>query len=765
MARIFAYCDSPEAPTGFGRSAHHVLHALHAAGHDIVQLAVNHDVSRQKYIPWRVYSPSRRGTDPYGLWDLPMVLKTEGPFDICWTTFDPEVPWSYVLPGVKPRMTVFDILKAQARIQPGFKMAGWFPVDGGPLSGYELGILTNEDAFDVRATMSPHVHDLIKWTHKLMGNVINMEKLRERLGVVPHGVDMGLYRIASDGERADAKEALGFPRDTFLIVQVDRNQQRKQPWRALEVLEKLRCMLPGRSIHLYQHMHMDEARQHAKVGWKMDELTWRYGLRPHQDVRWRNRFFTEQDMVDQVYAAADAVFTISCGEGFQYPLWEALACGRRVVAPRDTAREAWLSGTPGAYLYKSDRHAEVVRGGYSRRMSRPCAVDACRVLRKIIEDRPKYRECGEASRAWVARTADVRLVKDWWTRQVAEMVKMVDGERGQHGFTVHGDPECDHVISLRRGPGMGDFLMMIPAIAAFARLHPGETTCLALPRDDRHVELARLFNPCDSMQMEDRVPLKSLGREVHDLTRLWHPRHTGGWSDPAVHRTDAVADFLGVPRGELGKLPAMPSERHITATKAHFVQRFGVHPSNCVAICPQSHNKARSLPEAYTLTVAERIANLGRTPVLVGGAKVQCARVGILNLTGQTDLGGLIGLLGAVGAAICIDSGPLHIAAIQGTPTVALMPLFSGPTRLWYYPGKIAVVQPESTSLGGEDWPPGKDGSEAWITEITPPRIMDALHDLLGDTPRGDDAPRVITAEDIGGDDEGSGAGPGNGAA
>jgi ADP-heptose:LPS heptosyltransferase/glycosyltransferase involved in cell wall biosynthesis len=751
MARIFAYCDSPEAATGFGRSAHHVLHALHAAGHSIVQLAVNHDVSQEEAIPWRVYSPSRRGTDPYGLWDLPMVLKAEGPFDVMWTTFDPEVPWSYILPGVEPKMTVLDICLAQRKLQPGFKMAGWFPVDGGPLSGYELGVLTHEGLFDLRATMSTHVHDLIQWTHKLMGNTVIKEKLLERLKTVPHGVDMDLYRIVSDAERADAKEFLGFPRNTFLIVQVERNQQRKQVWRALEVLEKLRQMLPGKPIHLYQHMHMDEERQHARVGWKLDELAWRYGLEAGVDVRWRQGFFSEEAMVSKVYGAADVVLSTSAGEGFQYPVWEALACGRRVVAPNDSARKAWLSGAPGVHLYKADPHGEVVRGGYNRRMSRPDLADACRIIRKMVKgESPKMRECGERSRTWVGDMANVGSVKGWWVDHIAELVSDLEAGREEQGFTVHGEPGTDHVISIRQGPGLGDMLMMLPAIAAFVAERPGETTCLVLPRNDKHAELGTLFNPCDLLQLEDRVPLEQLGENVLDLSTLWHPKHAGGWSDPAVHRTDAVADFLGVPREKIKPLPPMPAEHHITATRAHFVQRYGVHPSNCVAICPQSHNPARSLPEAYVLTVAERIINLGLTPVLAGGGKMQCARVGILNLTGQTDWGGLIGLLGSVGAAICMDSGPLHVAAIQGTPTVALLPLFSADTRLRYYTGDIVAVEPECATLAGESYPPGKDGSTAWASELTPPRIIAALKQLLGMEP--EDHPRVLTAEDLEGE-------------
>jgi len=513
----------------------------------------------------------------------------------------------------------------------------------------------------------------------------------------------------------------------------------------LEILEKLRLMMPKQKVHLYQHMHMDEESQHARVGWKLDELAWRYGLKPNEDVRWRGRQFSEQEMVDVVYAAADAVISTSAGEGFQYPIWEALACGRRVVAPAGSARKAWLSHTPGVFLYKADEHGEVVRGGYNRRMARGDLADACRILKKMVEGKEKHRETSEASRSWVARTADVEMVKTWWVNQMDKLDRELEAERASQGFTVHGSPDTDHVISVRAGPGLGDFLMMLPAFAAFARDHVGDSTCLAVPRNDAHVELAMLFNPFDTIQMDDRVPLEKLGRRVHDLSTLWTPLHTGGWSDPKVHRTDAVAARLGV--ADLQKLPAIPAEKHIKATTAHFVQRFGVHPSKCVVIAGQSHNPARTLPEAYMLTVAEQVINMGLVPVLAGTQRAACQRVGILNLTQQTDFGGLVGLLGAARAAVCIDSAPLHIAAIQGTPTVALMPLFSADTRLSYYSGEIIAVEPACKELNGETFPAGKDGAEAWVSELDPPRIVAALRQLLGEA--ADDGPRIITPEDV----------------
>ena len=272
MARILVYADSPTAPTGFGRSARHVLFALHAAGHELVQLAVNHNPATTGEIPWRIYTPTRPG-DPYGLTDLPRILQSEMPFDLLWTTFDPECPWAYHVPGIEPQLTVLGLLTSLRQSNPGFRMMGWFPVDGGPLSDFELAVLGSPQTFDLVATMSTHVHDLVAWTLKLKGNAVDPKLVSERIKIVPHGVEMGAYVITDDEGRRAAKARLGFDPDVFLVVQVERNQPRKQPYHGLALIEAIRTRNPKRPVALWQHMQDDEETKGCGVGFRMRKST------------------------------------------------------------------------------------------------------------------------------------------------------------------------------------------------------------------------------------------------------------------------------------------------------------------------------------------------------------------------------------------------------------------------------------------------------------------------------------------------------------
>ncbi len=735
MARIFVYADSPTAPTGFGRSAKQVLFALHAAGHELVQLAVNHDQKTTGAIPWRVYVPTKPG-DPYGIADIPRILRNEPPFDLLWTTFDPECPWNILVPGIDQKMTVLGMFNSLRATNPGFRMLGWFPVDAGPLSDFELAVLGSPQTFDLAATMSTHVHDLVEWTLKLKGQKPpDRAALTDRLKIVPHGVDLDAYRICDEQGRRAAKRALGFNPDDFLVVQVERNQPRKMPWMGYAMMEQLRHRLAknARPVRLYQHMAEDEETQGCRLGYKLREVAWRYGLKPDEDVRWPARSFTDEEMVKWVYGAADVVFSGSAGEGFQYPLWEALACGRRVVAPNDSARKAWLSHTPGAFLYEVEAHSNVIRGSYNRRMSMPNPDAAASIIAKMVEGRSKFREAPEASRGWVGRTADVRFVQKWWVEAVEGEMKALLASRRANRSTVA--ERSDIVVDMRANVGLGDVLLAAPALRAFRKANPGKTVCLALPPTSIHQPLADWLDTADVIQTQPSVPIPALGEHVYVIRNLWDPApgHPE-WHGFRVNRTDLFAQALGLPPGTDidASWPAPPKFAEKAGVQVR--HRFGVELKDCVILACDSAQKNRTLPVNYLVAVAEKVCAAGLTPMILGRIPLPIERVGFINLTGKTDLMGILGLIAGARAVVAIDSLPLHIAATMGRPTVALMPLYPAHVRLAHYKGPLVVLEPPpGYTVEGETFPAGEHGKDGWVESFRPGVIARALGDVLGD--------------------------------
>jgi len=93
------------------------------------------------------------------------------------------------------------------------------------------------------------------------------------------------------------------------------------------------------------------------------------------------------------------------------------------------------------------------------------------------------------------------------------------------------------------------------------------------------------------------------------------------------------------------------------------------------------YGAAKRWPAAHFADLARMCVADGHEVLLIGSAKeaeigaeiVQRAGVpGIVNACGLTELVDALDLLGTAGAAVCNDSGLMHVAAAAGTPLVAL---------------------------------------------------------------------------------------------
>jgi glycosyltransferase involved in cell wall biosynthesis len=157
--------------------------------------------------------------------------------------------------------------------------------------------------------------------------------------VVYHGVDTEQFRpaeekpyISSGGmevrTKKDAKQALGYDPDGFLVVRVDRNSERKNfagTWKAL-----LPVMRKHKDIQVHFH-----CKAQGDMGVELPPL---FSRAP--DVA--DRFYTPGQFgtgkgwpindLAILYNAADLVVSTTWAEGFGLTLAEAVACGVPVIA-------------------------------------------------------------------------------------------------------------------------------------------------------------------------------------------------------------------------------------------------------------------------------------------------------------------------------------------------------------------------------------------------------------------------------------------------
>jgi len=113
------------------------------------------------------------------------------------------------------------------------------------------------------------------------------------------------------------------------------------------------------------------------------------------------------------------------------------------------------------------------------------------------------------------------------------------------------------------------------------------------------------------------------------------------------------------------------------------IGRFGLS-DGIVLLVPGSseHRPGKRWPVAAYAELAVRLRALGLTPVVVGTAgerDLAAAIPAAVDLTGQTSPGDLCDLARAARFAVGNDTGPIHLTAVVGCPTVVLFSHDSDP--------------------------------------------------------------------------------------
>jgi heptosyltransferase-2 len=171
------------------------------------------------------------------------------------------------------------------------------------------------------------------------------------------------------------------------------------------------------------------------------------------------------------------------------------------------------------------------------------------------------------------------------------------------------------------------------------------------------------------------------------LTRRSAKKKTAGVQHQADYYRNLVRGF-GIPVDEAA--PAISVTPATRKRGSDLLQRYKVDPSRrLVVLAPgAAYGQAKQWPPARVADVAARlIRDRGATCVMVGAAhdrdaaravesSIGTAASGLIDLTGQTSLVQLMGVIAAADAIVANDSGAMHLAAALGRPVTAIF----GPT-------------------------------------------------------------------------------------
>ncbi|MEQ8701612.1 MAG: glycosyltransferase family 9 protein [Bauldia litoralis] len=281
-----------------------------------------------------------------------------------------------------------------------------------------------------------------------------------------------------------------------------------------------------------------------------------------------------------------------------------------------------------------------------------------------------------------------------------------------------GPGEPRRILVIRLG-ALGDFTQSLGPMAAIRKHHPGAR--IALLTTPPFAPLARACGVVDTIWTDGRPRrfgwawwrlIRRLRRarfdRVYDLQTSartasywrWLGRpdwsgHVPGCSLPDPDPDRNTKHTIDRQRGQLAAagIAAVPVTDLAPVTAD--ITRFGLD-GPYVLLVPggSAHRPAKRWPAARYAILARRLTWSGLTPVLIGGpdevplAQAIVARTAeVRDLTGQTSFAEIVALARLATGAVGNDTGPMHLIAMAGCPSLALFSNESDPSLCAPRPG------------------------------------------------------------------------------
>ena len=318
--KILALCDSPTVTTGFARVARNILHRWSNFGIEIHCWAINFIGYRYDETPLLLFPGGQSDwNSPRKLNEL-LQLIHDSDYTHLWMLMDLDALGVHGFPQKLRQLCK----KKNVRVML------HFPVDA-PLEREWLHIL---DAVDAAVAITEYGRDEVR---KALG------KSLYPIAVIPHGVD-GCFRPLPMEQRKAARsielqiqkvaagpvESIDFTdEDTFLMLNVNKNEWRKDPLRSLEILAGLR----ERGLNAKLVLRMENTSQMGGI--YLDAAAKQLGLTYGKE--WCHIGQVSDEGLVALYNAADLYLTTSLGEGWGLGVTEAMACHTPVAMPQHTS--------------------------------------------------------------------------------------------------------------------------------------------------------------------------------------------------------------------------------------------------------------------------------------------------------------------------------------------------------------------------------------------------------------------------------------------
>jgi glycosyltransferase involved in cell wall biosynthesis len=169
------------------------------------------------------------------------------------------------------------------------------------------------------------------------------------------GIDTSAWRLPTTEERTKIRKSLfGADDDTFVILTVADNQERKNLSAGMEIFKEFNKEVPNSRYALV-------TREYNQVGWRLRDYAQVLGINNNFLIFERGMDFTQ---LWATYAGADCFLLTSKAEGLGLPLLEAMAIGLPCVATDATGMKELLSDGRGFLVDPEYIHVDPFGNGH-----------------------------------------------------------------------------------------------------------------------------------------------------------------------------------------------------------------------------------------------------------------------------------------------------------------------------------------------------------------------------------------------------------------
>lgn len=281
-------------------------------------------------------------------------------------------------------------------------------------------------------------------------------------------------------------------------------------------------------------------------------------------------------------------------------------------------------------------------------------------------------------------------------------------------------------ILIENCPGMGDLIMCTPAFKRLKELYPDCVLSVVsyahnldiiagLPYIDHVYGIAKgkflgHFRPALHFRKQDYVIFTSWQPQLARMAQLLRVPHRAGVCKEKYRGTGLFhqelpmhdfrdtkyrADFiteqislaLGVDLSNDGVCEVAQPDEEIRKNIEHLLEAKGFNMKKQYVVIAPLAKTARSIPESLLLETIRYITDVcGLWCIIIHSEKTSVTKkctslTNVYDLSGETDIKGMSAILAGATFTVAVDSGPMHVSAALGVPTISVFS--TGNCRSW----------------------------------------------------------------------------------